>query len=314
MAKNLRTLSISVVVPHRGNDESLEVCIDAVRKQTFPRSKTEILIVINEPENRAVSFELHENEKVLWEPDYFSYAARNLGIVSSIGSIIALTDSDTVPDPGWLSEGFSIIQAGADLAAGAIQLTFTRQRLTSAACYEKLYAFDQEKNVRFMRSATANLFARKDLFLKQGLFAEYARSGGDFAWTRRVAEAGGTITFAEKARVLHPARESWVELSAKARRVATPNPIRARGFWLDSLRHYLSVYLAPPSKSKWRACSLREIVLGNFAAVIVQTMKMLFFCEGLKLDSALRSDAVAVPTRLPSRQRGKSKTRVRWSK
>ena len=111
---------------------------------------------------------------------------------------------------------------GADMVAGRIDLTFTRQPLTPAACYEKLFSFDQEKNVSLGRATTANLFLHKAVFTQLGLFATEAQSGEDFAWTIRAAHAGSSLKYSASAIVFHPARETWKELLEKTTRKAEP--------------------------------------------------------------------------------------------
>src|SRR6478736_2635149 len=44
-------------------------------------------------------------------------AARNRGWQAARGAVIAFTDDDTVPDPGWLSAGVPTFERDPDLAA-----------------------------------------------------------------------------------------------------------------------------------------------------------------------------------------------------
>ena len=216
-------LLVSVVVPHQGDDEPLSRCLEGLRQQTYPTDRYEVIIVLNEPEQRNLACELRDNENTVWEPNYFSYKARNSGIEASRGEVIALTDSDTTPSPGWLENGVRAIdQSGADMIAGHIEVTASTRWLTNPALYELLFAFDQSKNVSGGFSTTANLFARREAFTKFGLFQETARTGEDFDWTRAAVEAGARFVYTPTAIVRHPARESWRSLLAKARRTTLP--------------------------------------------------------------------------------------------
>ena len=214
---------MSVVIPHQGDDEPLSRCLEGLRQQTYPADRYEVIIILNEPEQRNLECELRDNEKTVWEPTYFSYKARNSGIEASRGEVIALTDSDTTPSPGWLENGvIAIDQSGADLVEGHIEVTTSTRWLTNPALYELMFAFDQSKNVGGGFSTTANLFARREAFTKFGLFQETARTGEDFDWTRAAVEAGARLVYTPKAIVDHPARESWRALLAKARRTTLP--------------------------------------------------------------------------------------------
>ncbi|MDA9116838.1 glycosyltransferase [Pontimonas sp.] len=270
---------VSVVIPHRGKDEKLEVCLEAIRAQTYPSRLLEVLIVLNEPEERVLTFGLMSNERVMWQSKLYSYAARNLGLLHSRGQIIALTDSDTIPERFWISNGASALVRGADIVAGRIELTFSRFPLTPAACYEKLFSFDQEKNARLGLSTTANLIAYKSVFHRYGLFNGAESSGEDFQWTGSASAQGARLIFADNVVVQHPARESLQGLIRKAARVAS-------GFHRDedalsrlgaARSYFFATRGAPPSLSKVSACSGREKIAAYSVAVLVWITKLWFF-------------------------------------
>jgi len=189
--------------------------------QTYPRDLYEVLIVLNEPHNRGLEVSTALDCRVLWEPRYFSYATRNLGIQEARGEFLLFTDSDTTPDQGWIEEGIRALRQGADIVAGKIAVT-SSARPSLPEVYELLYAFDQEKNVRGGYCATANMVVRRDLFTTLGHFDRTALSGEDFLWTRRAVESGARLVYARACIVNHPARSSWSALLAKARRTTLP--------------------------------------------------------------------------------------------
>lgn len=284
MSKRLKQTvgSVSVVIPHQGADERLESCLRALRCQNYPPNKIETIVVLNEPHARDLGFELASGETVLWEPHYFSYAARNEGIRHAKGDVIALTDSDTLPHEDWVRQGVKAINQGADLVAGRIDLSFSSARLSPAACYEKLFAFDQEKNVRLGRATTANLFVRKKLLLSRGLFTADAESGEDFRWTSATVASGSLLRYAPLAVVTHPARETLRELLSKTRRVALHFPAgETAGKTLRiALAHYWSLYVVPPSNSRRASCSPRERILAHTVGIMIQVAKVFFFVRG----------------------------------
>jgi GT2 family glycosyltransferase len=160
---------------------------------------------------------------LLWEPHFFSYNARNLGIQNSKGEVIAFTDSDTIPCSDWIAEGVTALaEFPADLAAGHITVTASEMRPSPPALYELMFAFDQERNAGGGFSATANLFVTRHVFAENGVFDPTAQTGEDFEWTRAAVNRGAALVYAPSAVVEHPARESWSALLAKARRTALP--------------------------------------------------------------------------------------------
>ena len=214
---------VSVVIPHAGDDNCLKLCIDSIRRQTFPGELTSVVIILNERDRRDLDFALLENEEMLWEPAGSSYRSRNCGIKASRDEVIAFTDSDTIPSSNWLSAGLSALSAKkADLVAGRIDTVTSVATRTWPALYESLFSFDQEKNVRGGFSATANLFVTRNAMETYGQFDETAFSGEDFSWTNSSVKAGARLVYAPHAVVKHPCRETWSSLLMKARRTTAP--------------------------------------------------------------------------------------------
>lgn len=276
---------VTVVIPHRGSDKSLEKCLSGLRNQNYPPNLREVIIVLNEAESRPLDFPLSSGERLLWEPRFYSYSARNKGVLEALGEVLAFTDSDCVPESNWIDEGVRILKQGADLVAGHVELTFSSSPLTPAACYEKLFAFDQAKNASLGRAATANLFTTKSMFSKTELFSKTAVSGEDFRWTSNASKRGAVMKYAPMARVNHPARESLGLLIAKARRVVVNfSPGRGGRETISQMAcRYWAAYLLPPSTEKIRLCGPRELLLAYLTGVIVQVVKMFFAVHRLSV-------------------------------
>ncbi len=60
----------------------------------------------------------------------------------------------------------------------------------------------KERNV----ATTANLFAKKEIFNKIGLFPDYVKSEGDVQWTNKATRKKYSLVYVLKAIVMHPAR------------------------------------------------------------------------------------------------------------
>lgn len=283
--------SVSVIIPHRGEDAPLERCLQGLRHQSYSHDRYEVLVVLNESEQRTLACELLGDEVMLWEPHYFSYNARNHGIEKSTGDIIAFTDSDTVPSSDWIAEGVNALKrTDSDLVAGHITVTTTRARATAPALYELLFAFDQEKNVGRGFSTTANLFAARDTFERCGLFEKTALTGEDFDWTRAAVESGAKLTYARSAIVDHSARETWSALLAKARRTTLPyvNLSQTDPDSSNRLRTRFRFQLgAKPSAEKVAALPSHQRVMARLARFVVVAYKALCL---LRFSPAFRRD------------------------
>jgi GT2 family glycosyltransferase len=102
-------IEISVVIPTRNRSDDLRGCMRALASQDFPREKYEA-IVCDDGSEEDISKVVDEFRQTGFEARYLRQehrgpaAARNLGIRSARGSIVAMTDSDTLPDRLWLKK------------------------------------------------------------------------------------------------------------------------------------------------------------------------------------------------------------------
>jgi GT2 family glycosyltransferase len=267
---------VSVVIPHKGDQEKLMGCLGALERQTYPNSKIDILVVLNEPLTVGVLGPVAPNVTVLWQPMGHSYAARNLGIRHARGDVVALTDSDTVPSSTWIEKATSALVGETSMVAGRIDLTFETQPLTAAACYEKRYAFDQEKNCYSGHSVTANLIVSASVFRKHGLFDESAISGEDFDWTRRVTDGGEKMVFGQEVLVYHPARDSLRQLIQKARRdsIYRGNGLRPVSLFRYGFRRWSGKYRGKRYAVRTATMGRLEVLKAILIAIIIQAVQL----------------------------------------
>lgn len=215
--------TVSVIVPVHNNADTMKRCLEALAAQTYPVPLTEIVVVDDGSTDGLGEVAAEFPCKLVIQDNRGSYAARNHGVASSRGQIIAFTDSDCIPDRDWITRGVRVLADNpeAGLVAGAVG-TFARdpERPTAVETYDLVKAFPQRRYVQeYHFGATANVFTRRSVFDEVGGFDERLRSGGDGEWGRRVYAAGFSVVYAADATVRHPARASWGELYAKLRRV-----------------------------------------------------------------------------------------------
>lgn len=215
---------VSVVIPVRDDPDGLRICLRALEAQDYPADRMEVLVVDNgsaSPVDALVA--QHGGVRLLEETAGGSYAARNRGCAAASGEVIAFTDADCIPDPGWLRAGVSAVAAPGDvgLIAGRIDVVVPdRARPTPVEAYELLHAFPQERYARHHGfAATANAFTRRDVLERVGCFDPSLRSGGDKEWGSRVRSAGYEVRYCPDALVHHPARRTLRELRTKFARV-----------------------------------------------------------------------------------------------
>lgn len=224
------TLSVSVVIPTYKRPGLLAKCLSAVMDQDLPPEEFEIIVVDDEPSDatrRVV--ELHaatgirggdrddslvrtagQTPALQYIPMHDAHgpaAARNAGWRAASAPVIAFTDDDCLPEPGWLRAGLAAFDAGADGVSGRLIVPIPENPT------------DYEASIRHLEESpfvTANCFYRRDALAAVGGFDERFR----VAWREdsdlqfRMLKAGFRLVRDENARVLHPVRDApwWISL------------------------------------------------------------------------------------------------------
>ena len=235
----------SVVIPARDAGRWLGACLDALSDQVGAPSHEVIVVDDGSTDGTGDLARSHQAvTHTVAGPGRGSYAARNAGLAVATAPVLAFTDSDCVPDPGWLAAGMAAIDAGADLVGGEI----------TAAAGGPLNAWERYDRAVYLRqdeltshehfAATANLFVRRAVIDDVGAFDASLRSGGDYEFGRRATAAGYRLVYEPVARVSHRPRRGLVETwrlhrrlgagwAALARQGARPGLGRDRALWLS---------------------------------------------------------------------------------
>lgn len=209
----------SVVIPHYRDLSNLDLCLAALGRQTYPADAVEIIVADNNsPEGEAaVAGVIAGRARLVVVREKGAAPARNGGVEVAAGELLAFTDSDCRPEPGWLAEGVAALDQW-DFVGGAMIVLTERDQPTPTEAFEKVFAFDNAAYVRAKGfTVTANLFCPRAVFDRVGGF----RTGvsEDLEWSHRARAAGYRLGYAPGAVVGHPARRSWPELKAKWLRV-----------------------------------------------------------------------------------------------
>ncbi|MEY2463117.1 MAG: hypothetical protein QOH64_1255 [Acidimicrobiaceae bacterium] len=155
---------VSVIVPFRDRRALVRALLDGLEAQTFDDDDVEVILVDDGSTDgagdeargrvvggRPVTVLRHEGEGAV--------AARLAGVAAARGRILAFTDSDCVPEPGWLAAGVAAIDAGADLVQGHTHPARRRGPLERS-----LWVGDHGLY------PTCNVFYRRDAFDRAGGF------------------------------------------------------------------------------------------------------------------------------------------------
>jgi len=94
---------ISVVIPAYNEEMYLPACLRALRRQTFPAERYEVIIVDNASTDATAAVARRWKARVVTEPCKGVSRARQAGFQAALGPIIASTDADTQVPPDWLT-------------------------------------------------------------------------------------------------------------------------------------------------------------------------------------------------------------------
>lgn len=211
---------VTVIIPVHGDRGGLGLTLDCLDRQDFPGSWD--VVLVDNGDNRSLPDHAvgRPRVRVVGEAAPGSYVSRNTGVASSAGEVLAFTDGDCLPRPGWLAAGVRALRAaGPDSFVGGRIVVDPGAHPSGAALWDSLNGLRQDVYIGQGWAATANLFVARDTFARVGEFAAGMQSSGDREWGTRASAAGVRGLFDPDACIEHPARESMGELTRKIRRV-----------------------------------------------------------------------------------------------
>lgn len=112
----MKSPEVSVIIPTRNRSEDLRQCLAALSAQDFGQELFEV-VVCDDGSEEDLSPVVDEaaraglDVRLARQRPSGPAAARNLGIRESSGEIVAMTDSDTLPDRSWLRKLIEALQS-----------------------------------------------------------------------------------------------------------------------------------------------------------------------------------------------------------
>lgn len=211
---------VSVIIPHFQDLGGLELCLDALDTQTYPRDRFEVVVADNNSPVglAAVRAVTRDRASLVYVAEKGAGPARNGAVAASRGEVLAFIDSDCVAEPAWLAEGVEAL-AAFDLVGGRVRVLVTDPlKMTASEAFERVFAFDFKTYIEKKGfTGAGNMFCRRELFDRIGGFG--VGMSEDVDWSRRAVAAGARLGYAPRAALGHPARVTWTQLRTKWARV-----------------------------------------------------------------------------------------------
>jgi len=204
MSVSGRQPPVSVIIPCRNDATTLSRVLAALTQQTYPRDKTQIIVVDNGSRDGSVAVARAAGFEPLIEPRRSAYLARNRGIAAANGEYLLFLDADTVPTPEWIQE---LVKAAQDanfwLAGGRIENKVIRSTLGSALLALTRPAEHRQLMVTETGHLSGgNMLVARTAFETYGLFLP-GQSGGDSEFAVRANPDKCPVPFAARAVVVH---------------------------------------------------------------------------------------------------------------
>lgn len=164
-----RPRTISLVIPAYNEEAYLPACLDAVMRNVAGKAH-EIIVVDNNSTDRTKQVvERYPAVRYVFEPHKGITRARQRGLLSATGDIVAYVDADTLPPPGWIEQIARHFEADSNLA-----------------CLSGPYSFYDLSGIRD-RISTGWFITARPLYALTG----YMMVGGNFAIPRETLRRMG---------------------------------------------------------------------------------------------------------------------------
>jgi glycosyltransferase involved in cell wall biosynthesis len=193
------------VIPARDAAHTLHRTLECLAAQQGAPG-FEVIVVDDGSTDRTAEIARAARVRLVQTDGVGSGQARNIGVREASGDVIAFTDADCFPTPGWLAAALPHIES-ADLVAGAVAPDPTAQ----LGPFDRTVWVERETGLY----ETANLLIRRELFECIGGFETWLSSDGPKrGWTNpelaedvwlgwRARRAGARSAFAPDALVHH---------------------------------------------------------------------------------------------------------------
>ncbi len=171
--------NVSVIIPV-ARPQKAKRTIEAVKKQSYPKQRLEIITIKNK--------KLSPGEK------------RNLGAKKAKGEILIFLDDDCLPQKGWLKENLRALENKKVGAVGGMIKGKSRKYFARCVDFTN-FTIAQTKKRQNMILWTASLGIRKEVFKKINGFNNVPGEDADLCM--RLQRKGYLIAYQPKIKVIH---------------------------------------------------------------------------------------------------------------
>lgn len=215
---------VSVVIPVRNDGPNLAVCLESVRRNTYPREQMEILVVDGESrDNTAEVVRQYAAAglpaRLVTNPWHSRCAALNLGVVSAQGEVVMRLDARSRIPPDYIARCVETLMRTGASNVGGVTKPAAESPAEEAIGLGMSHPFGVG-NAQFRLGRKAGFVDtvypgcfRRDVFERVGLFDEAAPViSEDSDLNQRIRESGGKIYLDPTIEIYYRPRSNWRDL------------------------------------------------------------------------------------------------------
>lgn len=220
-------VDISVVIPVYNDPEGIATTLRSLVNQSISEDRYEIICIDNRSTDQTPkvlkNYASAYPKVVSSEKEYdiqSSYAARNTGVQTASGDVIAFLDSNMVVESDYIEKVTERMSFETDYLGCNVELFVPENEDSWIAKYDLKTAFPIEKYITDQSFCpTCSLVVRRKVFADIGGFDNRFKSAGDSEFGNRAAEAGYELEYTADITVQHPVRSDLRSLLKKEIRV-----------------------------------------------------------------------------------------------
>jgi glycosyltransferase involved in cell wall biosynthesis len=190
---------ISVVIPVRNSEKTLDRCLDSIFSCNYPPNQFEVIVVDHESTDDSAKIAGSYPVTVIRKRGGTISSVRNFGAAMAKGKYIACIDSDCLIAEDWLAEASAVFEGSKVGVAGSGYLA-----PESASWVEKAWLYERKQGA-FVTDFLpgGNMMIRRDVFCEINGFNDDLATGEDSDLCLRVSRRGYQVVNSARIRCVH---------------------------------------------------------------------------------------------------------------
>jgi len=209
--------SVSVIIPVYNRPNEIAECLASLQALDYPRHCLEIIVVDDASRDEtAAVVRRYDVQLIIQSSNQGQSAARNIGVATARGDILAFIDSDCIAGPQWLKELVPYFQnSQMALVGGGVDSLYRENRLDryEAACSAlsmgSTFLLGKGRHSSFY-VPTCNMLVRKEAYRAAGGLDEGFRVGEDVDFCWRLMAQGNQLAYVPEGKVRHKHRDRFL--------------------------------------------------------------------------------------------------------